>query len=337
MKNIPAISIIVPVFNAEKYIATCIDSILNQTFEDFELIIVDDESSDRSAKIIQTYTDPRIRFYRRVKNFGRSSTRNFGLELSSGKYIYFMDHDDAILPQTLEILFNSAEKSQADAVYMNSFLETNCEDFSMTSEFQVNQNFCANPNPRDISINLIDRLNAEYIHGGTMVNTWIRICRRDFLIDNEILFPLISRNEDGLIHLAILCFAKKIRVIDACCYIHRSSFSNAMSQSADKHIKLTLESLVESVKYMEQILNRTNLSLENRVQLESFSLKEMIRWLIVQRAYSGELDFETIDRILSENLDLDSSTYRMIFHAFALILKWIYRVPLDSRPSFELK
>ena len=77
----PKISIVIPMFNCEKYIQTCIDSILNQTFEDFELIIIDDFSTDQSLKIVESYQDSRIKLFRRARNFGRSSARNFGLEL----------------------------------------------------------------------------------------------------------------------------------------------------------------------------------------------------------------------------------------------------------------
>lgn len=333
----PKISIIIPMFSVEKFIQTCLESILQQTFRDFEVIIVDDGSTDRSVEIVESFDDPRLKFYRRAKNFGRSAARNFGLELSSGEYIFFMDDDDAILPNAIEILVTAAEESQAEVVYMNSFVETDSEDFSMSSEFRVERKFSRNPKPRWMSENLIERLNEEYIHGGTMVNTWSRICRRDFLIDNEIFFPLIPRNEDGAVHLAILCFAKKILVLDVCCYVYRSHSNNSMHASAAKHMILTLESLEIFTKYLENVLSRTNLSIENRVQIESFSLKEMIRWLIVNRAYSGELDFDSIDRILTESLALDPETYRAIFHAFALTLKWVYRIPQDSRAIFELK
>lgn len=324
----PKISIVIPMFNCEKYIQPCIDSILNQTFEDFELIIIDDFSTDQSLKIVDSYRDSRIKLFRRAKNFGRSSARNFGLELSRGEFIFFMDHDDAILPNTLDTLIHSVD--DFDVIYMNSFFETINADFSMSDEIQVDKKFSRDSTPRILSQNLVDRLQSEYVLGGTMVNTWIRFSRRDCLVDNEIFFPILPRNEDGLVHFATLCLAKKIRVIDACCYIHRSHPDNAMNQSAERHLKLTLESLSPAISYMEEIFERTNLSRENFGKLEAFTLNEMIRWLIVQRAYSGEMEFAVIDKMLRDNLTLDKNTNCTIFHALSLVLKWIYLRDDDS-------
>ena len=91
----PEISIIVPVYNVEKYLKRCIDSILNQSFTDFELILVDDGSTDNSGEIIDEYAikDERIKVIHK-ENGGLSSARNVGIEYSKGNYIAFVDSDD---------------------------------------------------------------------------------------------------------------------------------------------------------------------------------------------------------------------------------------------------
>lgn len=91
-----------PVYNAEKYLAEAIDSILQQTFEDFEFLIIDDGSSDRSVAIVQSYTDPRIRFVQNEQNMGISETLNKGIQLSAADYIARMDADDISYPERLE-------------------------------------------------------------------------------------------------------------------------------------------------------------------------------------------------------------------------------------------
>lgn len=98
----PALTVLMPVFNSEKYLSEAIDSILWQTFQDFEFIIIDDGSSDRSATIIQSYTDPRIRFYTNKKNIGISATLNKGIELATAQWIARMDADDISYPERLE-------------------------------------------------------------------------------------------------------------------------------------------------------------------------------------------------------------------------------------------
>ena len=129
MIKLAKVSVIVPLYNAERFLKTCIDSILNQSFEDFELIIVDDCSTDRSLEIAQQYRDSRIKIFRNVTNLGDAATRNIGLTFSSSEYVYFMDDDDAILANCLEIFYNAIEESNADVVHMNSHYATFDENF----------------------------------------------------------------------------------------------------------------------------------------------------------------------------------------------------------------
>ena len=102
------ISIIVPVYNASQYLYRCIESILNQTYKDFELILVDDGSTDESYEICKKYAneDDRIRVFHK-ENGGQSSARNLGLDFATGEYISFIDSDDWIHPQMLEILYKA--------------------------------------------------------------------------------------------------------------------------------------------------------------------------------------------------------------------------------------
>ena len=109
------ISIIVPVYNVEKYLENCIESILNQTFKDFELILVDDGSTDNSSKICDIYEkkDSRIKVIHK-NNGGLSSARNAGLDIACGKYVGFVDSDDYIHYQMYEKLYSQIIKNKAD-------------------------------------------------------------------------------------------------------------------------------------------------------------------------------------------------------------------------------
>ena len=98
----PKISVIVPVYNVEKYLCRCIDSILAQTFTDFELLLIDDGSKDSSGEICEEYAgkDARIRVFHR-QNGGVSTARNLGIDKAKGEWIYFVDSDDVVLPSAL--------------------------------------------------------------------------------------------------------------------------------------------------------------------------------------------------------------------------------------------
>lgn len=113
----PLISIIVPVYNVENYIDKCLQSILNQSYENLEVLLIDDGSVDHSGEICDDYAriDKRIRVFHQI-NKGVSSARNKGLELSAGKYIVFIDADDYVKPDYLEILYGDMEEYQVDIV-----------------------------------------------------------------------------------------------------------------------------------------------------------------------------------------------------------------------------
>ena len=109
----PKISVIVPVYNTAQYLPQCLDSIINQTFEDFEIICINDGSTDSSLDILNQYAakDQRIKIVNQ-KNMGLSCARNTGLEISQGKYIAFIDSDDFYAKKFLEVLYNNRKTKQ---------------------------------------------------------------------------------------------------------------------------------------------------------------------------------------------------------------------------------
>lgn len=100
--NCPLVSIITPVYNSEKYIGETIESVLNQTYQNWEMLIVDDCSSDNTAEVMKRYSDPRIKYFRLKENSGAAMARNYALEKAEGRYIAFLDADDLWKPNKLE-------------------------------------------------------------------------------------------------------------------------------------------------------------------------------------------------------------------------------------------
>ena len=124
----PKISIIIPVYNVEKYLRRCLDSVLNQTFSDWEAICVNDGSPDNSDKILAEFAKKDTRFkILNKKNGGLSDARNVGLEKSSGKYVLYLDSDDFLHPQTLEILNFYAAENDAEMVVFDLDVSGNRE------------------------------------------------------------------------------------------------------------------------------------------------------------------------------------------------------------------
>ncbi len=121
MENQALVSVIIPVYNVEDYLRECVDSILEQTYGNFEIILVDDGSTDSSGEICDEYVDKDERVtVIHQKNSGPSKTRNTGLENATGKYIYFLDSDDYIESNALELLVNTAESNEADLVFFDA-------------------------------------------------------------------------------------------------------------------------------------------------------------------------------------------------------------------------
>ena len=118
----PLVSVIIPVYNVEKYLKECIDSVLNQTYDNFEIILVDDGSTDSSGKICDEYSskDARITVIHK-KNEGQSVARNKGIERSSGDWLYFPDSDDYIADDMFETLLKKAVTEKADIVIFDAY------------------------------------------------------------------------------------------------------------------------------------------------------------------------------------------------------------------------
>ena len=128
LKEIPAISVVIPMYNVEKYIGDCLDSLLNQTFQNFEVIVVDDCSTDNSRAVVESYAEKfggRLILTKTKTNTGSAGfPRNKGIELSRGKYFFFLDADDLIITTALAELYELAEHYQADVIHSEKFIAT---------------------------------------------------------------------------------------------------------------------------------------------------------------------------------------------------------------------
>lgn len=126
----PAITVIIPMYNATKYIEQAIDSILNQSFKDLNVMVIDDCSTDGSYEFVQSRygNNPRVQLVRNKKNSGPIATRNLGFRLSNSKYIALLDNDDVMVPGVLEAFYNIAENQKADVVSSYGLLHSRNEN-----------------------------------------------------------------------------------------------------------------------------------------------------------------------------------------------------------------
>ncbi|WP_406535127.1 glycosyltransferase family 2 protein [Methanobrevibacter sp.] len=134
------ISVIIPVYNVEEYLHVCINSVLKQTYQDFEIICIDDASTDSSLDILEYFSkkDSRIRILKNERNIGLGPTRNKGMEVAEGKYILFLDSDDWYSLDTLETLVDAMEKNELDVLmFKNIVYYEESRDFGMEQYYDM--------------------------------------------------------------------------------------------------------------------------------------------------------------------------------------------------------
>lgn len=174
----PEISVIVPVYNCEKYLEKCINSILSQTFDDLELILINDGSSDNSGKICDEFKekDSRVKIVHQ-KNMGVSVARNVGLDVSEGKYIGFIDGDDYIESDMYEFLYNNIKKNEAEVAICgiaNIFMKNNgsekltrqTSDFSGAKILNGEEAFSESLKSKIFSVNPVNKLFDKKLFDG---------------------------------------------------------------------------------------------------------------------------------------------------------------------------
>lgn len=198
----PQVSIIVPVYNAEKYIHECLNSIISQTFKDWECILVDDGASDGSGAICDDYVrnDSRFHIYHQ-ENGGASSARNYGIEKANGNWVCFIDSDDSVLPDYVEHLLNNAAEG-VDIVYSNY------------SDFDYIKNDCCLKGKEIVSYMVANNIFA-------MSGPYAKLFRSNLLKENGILFPTgIHMGEDAIFNVRALNFANTVVFITSNDYIY---------------------------------------------------------------------------------------------------------------------
>lgn len=220
----PKISVIVPVYNTAGLLGRCIDSLLDQSLKEIELIFVNDASTDNSLEILRQYEKDHpghIRVIHSEINLRQGGARNLGIAAARGTYIGFVDSDDWVEKQMYELLYNEALKNASDLCY--------CYRYQVMEEGLIKKEDDASYFLPEGSITE-DRRNEMLIRHVTFVQRYIY--RRDLLTEHHILFPLHLRYEDLLIDPLVLLYAKHISAVKIPLYnyfIRKGSTTTAVS------------------------------------------------------------------------------------------------------------
>lgn len=235
------ISIIVPVYNTEDYLSGCIDSLVNQTLEEIEIILINDCSTDKSTTILEEYKQKypeKIILINLAKNKGPGGARNEGLQIAKGEYIGFVDSDDYVVDNMFEELYSLANEGNYDIVDCKFHHEGFDKNLKTTID------------------SVLGKLNLEkrrelFVHSGFI---WSKIIKRSIIIDNNIKFRENVAYEDiDFIRIALF-HCQNIHATDSILYYHREnsdSITNQFTESIQVQQKMdSMRALVKAFKVL---------------------------------------------------------------------------------------
>lgn len=241
----PLVSIIISVYNTEKYLKQCLNSVIKQSFKDIEIIIINDYSNDNSYKIIDEFKiDNRIVVINLTKNLGLGFARNKGLEIARGEYVAFVDADDWIKEDFIQILYTAIKKHDADFVSANYLIYDNittnifenkpCTTFYKHTDFY---NFVITN----------ESIKKEILLNTPNIYLWTKIFKKSFLTSNNIYFK-IRFFEDNLFIWEAIANAKKFLFIDIPIYYYRINRENSFVYNHQRKFIIYNSTLFKALK-----------------------------------------------------------------------------------------
>lgn len=225
--NQPKVSVIIPVYNAEKYLRQCLDSVINQTLRDIEIICVDDGSADQSMDILQEYKnkDKRIKVIEQINQYA-GMARNNGLKIATGRYVHFLDSDDWIESNMYQVMVNAIERENAEVcVCFHETFDNVTGETMLRAHHLKRGKHISTTNFKD---------NPTYFLRNVVV-PWNKIYLREFITSNNIQFDDLICSNDRSFYVQILLHAKTIAVLEE--YLVHYRVNNNASLVGEKRLK----------------------------------------------------------------------------------------------------
>ncbi len=244
------VSIIIPVYNSEKYIGKCLDSLLKQTYMNFEIICIDDESQDHSFKILKEYENRNNKIIvLSQKNQFAGIARNTGMEVARGKYLLFLDSDDFFCNDMLENLIKKAEIDNTEILVFDAYKYDN-----LSNEVVFDTWHALRASLFGTGIKTSFDL-ADVIYSFTIPVAWNKLFLRDFITQNHLLFQGIKRSNDLFFTYSALSVAKRIGIIDKKLLYYRVHNNDSLQGNIDD----TPDDFIKALCATEDFLKNRNL------------------------------------------------------------------------------
>ena len=296
MNSAPLISIIVPAYNVEKYIKTCLDSLINQTYSNFEIIVINDGSTDQTEKILNEYeSNPKIRIFSQ-KNGGLSAARNQGLNLANGELVCFIDSDDSVKSDYLEKLaapfFEDSNIDITVCGYQEKFENSEINHVLKT------QKITGRKATEDLLIKQQD----------FNILAWNKLYRKSLFSDYKIEYPVRQIHEDNLTTYKLFFHAQKIVYISDELYVYQRTHSeitkNRYSEEKTlKRLQVKEQMAIEAGQYLQD--SKLKLAADVALLLSYFAF--------LDHAISRQINKSYYDAYLMKTRKLTSSQFKNPF------------------------
>ena len=305
----PKVSVIIPIYNSENYLSQCLDSILNQTLKEIEIICVDDGSTDNSLSILKNYSqmDNRIKILKQ-ENKGGGVARNYGMSIAKGEYLFFLDSDDFFNETLLNDTVNVADNTLADIVVClfkiynnsnNSYSNITYGIYDLIRENFSNLSFNYHSNPK----NFFESFNPA---------PWNKLFRHSFIKSNGLYFQDNKRANDLYFTMTSFISAKKIYFLDKILVYYRTGILNNC-QSTNSLYPFDFYKALLGIK---RFLKEKNLFVQLKESYKNLA-RETILYNLNQNEENNILIYEELKREGFKNMEIDlipSKSISMKFH-----------------------
>lgn len=283
----PKISIIIPVYNVEKYLRECLDSCVNQTLEDIEIICVDDCSTDNSYKILEEYQqkDPRIRIFQQEENKKQGAARNKGLEAATGEYIWFVDSDDYIDTKACQILYDAIREFGIDMLCFSAIQfseEDGKSKFFYPKHFQgiqINKIYHPKTNWKEIAFSNLTPTVWAYLTKRSVIQNFK--FRENAVYEDLDFTPIL------FYHIGSFCF------IPYAAYFYRI---NPASTTQIQITKKILENCIESTINLSKFITQNKINKKHFIYI---AFIKQLSWALDLYNTNHDLPVQNINELLT--------------------------------------
>lgn len=243
--NNPKVSIIVPIYGIEKFIGNCVKSIINQDYDNMEVLLIDDCTPDKSISMVENIIaeyDENIDFkiIHHTMNKGQSGARNTGIRQATGQYMFFLDGDDELLPQAIKVLVSEAVSSCAEVTTANR----KALDWETKKEYKmIEKDYC------NLRTNSITEILNHQLHG----TVWNKLISREFIVKNHLYFEEGIVYEDDLWVYKFICCQPYISFLSDFTYIYYIRSNSTMQTFAERHLLSKIKVAIEASKCLSSL------------------------------------------------------------------------------------